>query len=60
MNEEKVNERLEDHEVRIRKLETNKAVTATKLDITNKILAAIAVMIGGSIVTFSFSMLTKK
>lgn len=33
---------------------------ATKLDITNKILASIAVMIDGSIVTFLFSILSKK
>jgi len=50
----------DDHEVRIRTLEKNDVITATKLDITNKILAAIAIMLGGSIVTFLFSFLTKK
>ena len=50
---------VDDHEKRIRMLERNEAILATKLDITNKILAAIAVMIGGSIVTFFFSLINK-
>lgn len=46
-----------DHEGRIRILEQHDSITATKLDITNKILAAIALMLGGSIITFLFRFL---
>lgn len=57
MNEENLSQKVEDHETRIRILEKNETIIATKLNITNKILAAIAVMIGGSIVTFLFSLI---
>ena len=59
MNENDLRQKVEDHEGRIRMLEKNETVIATKLNITNKILAAIAVMIGGSIVTFFFSLINK-
>lgn len=60
MNDIEVSGKLEDHEGRIRTLEKNETVLTTTLGITNKILGAIAIMIGGSIATFLFSMLTKK
>lgn len=57
MNEENISQKVEDHETRIRMLEKNETIIATKLNITNKILAAIAVMIGGSIATFFFTLI---
>lgn len=57
MNDENLCQKVDDHETRIRILEKNETVIATKLNITNKILTAIAVMIGGSIVTFLFSLI---
>lgn len=48
---ENISEKVQDHEKRIRTLEVNEAVTESKLDITNSLLKAIAVMIGGGIVT---------
>lgn len=57
MNEENISQKVEDHETRIRILEKNETIIATKLNITNKILAAIAVMIGGSIATFFFTLI---
>ena len=59
MNENDLRQEVDDHETRIRILEKNETIIATKLNITNKILAAIAVMIGGSIVTFFFSLISK-
>jgi hypothetical protein len=58
MVEKHVLDTLDDHEGRIRALEVNDAKTSTKLDMTNKLLGAIAVMIGGGIVTVLFSILT--
>lgn len=60
MNDKEINEKFEDHEERIRTMEKNQAIIGTKLDITNKILAAIAVMMGSFIVNFIFSSITKK
>jgi hypothetical protein len=60
MNDQEISEKFEDHEGRIRTLEKNETILATTLRITNKILGAIAIMIGGSIVTYLFSILTKK
>jgi uncharacterized spore protein YtfJ len=60
MNDMEISEKFEDHEERIRTMEKNQAIIGTKLDITNKILAAIAVMMGSYIVNFIFSTITKK
>ena len=57
MLDEDLSQKVEDHETRIRTLERSETVLTTKLDITNKILAAIAVMIGGSIVAFFFGLI---
>lgn len=50
--------KLEDHEERIRVLEKVTVGIETKLNSTNKILGAIAVMIGGCIVSFLFALFT--
>ena len=42
---------IKEQDKRIRDLEVNEAVTESKLDTTNSLLKAIAVMIGGGIVT---------
>jgi uncharacterized spore protein YtfJ len=60
MNDMEISEKFEDHEERIRTMEKNQAIIGTKLDITNKILAAIAVMMGSYIVNFIFSTIIKK
>jgi hypothetical protein len=48
---------VKDHEKRIKTLEVNEAVTASKLDITNGLLKAIALMIGGGMVSLIFNIL---
>lgn len=48
---------VQDHEKRIKTLEVNEAVTANKLDITNGLLKAIALMIGGGMVSLLFNIL---
>jgi len=49
--------RLDAHDGRIGLLEIAEAITSTKLDITNKLLTVIAVMIGTGIVSFIVSLL---
>jgi hypothetical protein len=54
---EELCDKVQDHEDRIRVLEKSEIEVATKLNITNSLLKAIAVMIGGGIVSLIFNML---
>jgi hypothetical protein len=47
----------QDHEGRIRVLEKVSVETSTKLNTTNNLLSAIAIMIGGAIITYLFTLL---
>lgn len=58
MAEKHIMDTLEDHEGRIRILEVSNTKIDTKLDMTNKLLGAIALMVGGSIITVLFALLT--
>lgn len=49
-----VDEKLDDHEGRIRKVENSSTVLETKLNMMIAILGAIAVMVGGGLIKLIF------
>jgi hypothetical protein len=57
MNEKDITIQLNDHEKRISELEVKEAVLGTKLDLTNKLLGGILVVLGTAVVGLMFDVI---